>query len=414
MLDLNIGADSFSCGDDEIDVKKTICSAVDADSVTSTTTTNAEAFPAGLTDELDSNSATRTLEFSILNEKVVKIDDGMTNGTISDRNRELQLFPAGALASTPVSDKAKYWLNLSVPEVSGGRGVELRIFASQLPPKNQVQPPPPPQQAAKKSRRGPRSRSSQYRGVTFYRRTGRWESHIWDCGKQVYLGGFDTAHAAARAYDRAAVKFRGIDADINFNIIDYEEDMKQTKNLTKEEFVQVLRRENTGFLRGNSKFRGVTLQRYGQWETRTGYFVGQKDYGKATTAHDSELSVACFESRNEKKEINFTPINGGKFDLNLGISLSSNDPQWNSLSPNGDKEMVETSSASVHKLLVAAKYAPTDGNMYSGFSPTSKERASGENIPLLSLSSAASSGFSSAATVPYSKLPQLNHIRKIN
>jgi AP2-like factor (euAP2 lineage) len=31
----------------------------------------------------------------------------------------------------------------------------------------------------KKTRRGPRSRSSQYRGVTFYRRTGRWESHIW-------------------------------------------------------------------------------------------------------------------------------------------------------------------------------------------------------------------------------------------
>lgn len=34
-------------------------------------------------------------------------------------------------------------------------------------------------QPIKKSRRGPRSRSSQYRGVTFYRRTGRWESHIW-------------------------------------------------------------------------------------------------------------------------------------------------------------------------------------------------------------------------------------------
>lgn len=34
-------------------------------------------------------------------------------------------------------------------------------------------------QPMKKSRRGPRSRSSQYRGVTYYRRTGRWESHIW-------------------------------------------------------------------------------------------------------------------------------------------------------------------------------------------------------------------------------------------
>lgn len=43
-------------------------------------------------------------------------------------------------------------------------------------------PPEQPQQhqpVKKKSRRGPRSRSSQYRGVTFYRRTGRWESHIW-------------------------------------------------------------------------------------------------------------------------------------------------------------------------------------------------------------------------------------------
>lgn len=37
----------------------------------------------------------------------------------------------------------------------------------------------PQPQPMKKSRRGPRSKSSQYRGVTFYRRTGRWESHIW-------------------------------------------------------------------------------------------------------------------------------------------------------------------------------------------------------------------------------------------
>ncbi|XP_070052231.1 AP2-like ethylene-responsive transcription factor TOE3 isoform X9 [Nicotiana tomentosiformis] len=131
-------------------------------------------------------------------------------------------------------------------------------------------------QPMKKSRRGPRSRSSQYRGVTFYRRTGRWESHIWDCGKQVYLGGFDTAHAAARAYDRAAIKFRGVEADINFNLEDYEDNLKQMKNLTKEEFVHVLRRQSTGFPRGSSKYRGVTLHKCGRWEARMGQLLGKK------------------------------------------------------------------------------------------------------------------------------------------
>lgn len=31
----------------------------------------------------------------------------------------------------------------------------------------------------------------------------------------------------SRAYDRAAIKFRGIDADINYNLRDYEDDMEQ-------------------------------------------------------------------------------------------------------------------------------------------------------------------------------------------
>ena len=33
-------------------------------------------------------------------------------------------------------------------------------------------------------------RGCRYRGVTHHARTNRYESHIWDEGKQIYLGGF--------------------------------------------------------------------------------------------------------------------------------------------------------------------------------------------------------------------------------
>lgn len=112
---------------------------------------------------------------------MVEIDYEENNNSVHSNRKELQLFPMGDLSSSPMADRAKFWSNLSAPEAYGGGGTEMGILNAQLPPANQVQQIP-----AKKGRRGPRSRSSQYRGVTFYRRTGRWESHIWSVYKYIH------------------------------------------------------------------------------------------------------------------------------------------------------------------------------------------------------------------------------------
>ena len=58
-------------------------------------------------------------------------------------------------------------------------------------------------------------------------RTGRFEAHIWQEGKQIYLGGFDAEEQAALAYDLAALKFRGLDAQTNYDKSTYEQEMLQ-------------------------------------------------------------------------------------------------------------------------------------------------------------------------------------------
>ncbi|CAE6038464.1 unnamed protein product [Arabidopsis arenosa] len=165
----------------------------------------------------------------------------------------------------------------------------------------------------KKSRRGPRSRSSHYRGVTFYRRTGRWESHIWDCGKQVYLGGFDTAYTAARAYDRAAIRFRGLQADINFIVDDYKQDIEKMKNLSKEEFVQSLRRASASLARGGSKYKNTHM--------RNDHIHLFQNRGWNAAA------AKCNEIRKKEGDTKLGAYNKGNehndLELSLGISSSS-------------------------------------------------------------------------------------------
>nr|WOV65538.1 AP2-like ethylene-responsive transcription factor BBM [Paeonia ostii] len=146
-------------------------------------------------------------------------------------------------------------------------------------------------------------RTSIYRGVTRHRWTGRYEAHLWDnsCrregqtrkGRQVYLGGYDKEEKAARAYDLAALKYWGTTTTTNFPITNYEKEVEEMTNMTRQEYVASLRRKSSGFSRGASIYRGVTRHhQHGRWQARIGRVAGNKDLYLGTFSTQEEAAEA--------------------------------------------------------------------------------------------------------------------------
>lgn len=172
MLDLNLSVGSANSGSDSKGTVTDKLRRFSGSPKESSGSFNSSTVSAGDEDSTSNYDAAFAYSFSILkNSSAEELDKC---------NRTIQLFPVtGAGEGEPdvaVSGLGfgqslrKEWLDLT--SSYGGVGAEERIVAQQ--PEEQ-----PQRQQVRKSRRGPRSRSSQYRGVTFYRRTGRWESHIW-------------------------------------------------------------------------------------------------------------------------------------------------------------------------------------------------------------------------------------------
>ena len=112
---------------------------------------------------------------------------------------------------------------------------------------------------AKARRHG--TQTSQYRGVSLLKQTGKWHGQINVGGKQLHLGFFATEALAARAYDRAAIHKAAVEGGVivtNLDIEEYAHEIDKLQNMTREELMGMIADEKKAASGGGGGGGGAT------------------------------------------------------------------------------------------------------------------------------------------------------------
>lgn len=94
---------------------------------------------------------------------------------------------------------------------------------------------------AKARRHG--AQTSQYRGVSLLKQTGKWHGQINVGGKQLHLGFFSTEELAARAYDMAAIHKASVEGGVvvtNLDMSEYRGEIEKLQSMTQKELLSMI------------------------------------------------------------------------------------------------------------------------------------------------------------------------------